>query len=104
MTKRDSPPVHAGVEDHRGAENEPGGRVNLEHSLGLAELDALAAHVDGSFVLVVHVTGDRYRRRCFLTAQSAQRAADRATARGDNATVYLAELKPLYRLVGGEHV
>lgn len=68
----------------------------------LAELDVLAEQVAGAFVLVVHVTGGRYRRRCFLTAASAQRAADRALARGENATVYLAELRPLYRLIGGE--
>lgn len=67
----------------------------------LAELDAVAEHVDGAFVLVVRVTGDRYRRRCFLTAASAQRAADRALARGENATVFLAELRPLFRLTGG---
>jgi hypothetical protein len=65
----------------------------------LAGLDALAAHVDGAFVVVVKVTGDRYRRRCFLTAAAAENAARRALDRGENATVYLAELKPLYRLV-----
>lgn len=92
---------------HRGA-SKPEGRVTVEHSstrvevTDLAELDVLATRVDGSFVLVVKVTGGTYRRRCFLTAASAQRAAERAIARGENATVYLAELKPLYRLVGGE--
>jgi hypothetical protein len=64
-------------------------------------LDEIAAHIDGSFVLVVKVTGGKYRRRCFLTAASAQRAARNAQAAGHNATIYLAELKPLWKLAGG---
>jgi hypothetical protein len=31
-------------------------------------LDEIARHIDGAFVLVVRVTGGKYRRRCFLTA------------------------------------
>ncbi len=68
----------------------------------LTDLDALAAHVDGTFVVVVEVTAGQYRRRCFLTAKSAQRAAERAVERGESVTVYLAELRPLWRLRGGE--
>ncbi len=68
----------------------------------LGELDALAAHVDGAFVVVVKVTGGHYRRRCYLTAAAAENAARKATDRGENAVVYLAELKPLWRIVGGE--
>jgi hypothetical protein len=68
----------------------------------LGGLDAVAAHVDGTFVVVVEVTDGKYRRRCFLTAASAERAAARATDRGENATVYLAELKPLWKIRGGE--
>jgi hypothetical protein len=64
-------------------------------------LDELAQHVDGAFVLVVRVTGGKYRRRCFLTAASAERAARNAQAVGHNAEVFLAELKPLWRLTGG---
>jgi|GEM_PF-5269099 len=64
-------------------------------------LDEIAAHVDGAFVLVVRVTGGRYRRRCFLTAASAERAARNAQAASHKAEVYLAELKPLWRLKGG---
>ena len=67
-------------------------------------LDDIAAHVDGSFVLVVKVTGGKYRRRCFLTAASAERAARRAQDAGHNATIYLAELKPLWKLTGGTEV
>jgi hypothetical protein len=64
-------------------------------------LDELAAHVDGTFVVVVHVTGDKYRRRCFLTTKAAERAARNAQAAGHNARVYMAQLKPLWRLTGG---
>jgi hypothetical protein len=64
-------------------------------------LDDLAKEIDGSFVLVVRVSGGRYRRRCFLTTASAERAARRAQDAGHDAQVYLAELKPLWRLLGG---
>jgi hypothetical protein len=64
-------------------------------------LDEIARHVDGAFVLVVKVSGGKYRRRCFLTAKSAERAARNAQAAGYNATVFLAELKPLWKLAGG---
>jgi hypothetical protein len=64
-------------------------------------LDDIAAHVDGTFVVLVRVTGGKYRRRCFLTVASAERAARRAQAAGHNATIYLAELKPLWKLAGG---
>ena len=65
-------------------------------------LDEIAAHVDGTFVLIVRVTGGKYRRRCFLSAASAEKAARNALEAGYNATVYLAELKPLWRLAGGD--
>ena len=68
----------------------------------LTALDDIARHVDGTFVVVVKVTGGKYRRRCFLTAASAQRAADRPVERGESATVYLAELKPLWKLTGSD--
>jgi len=66
----------------------------------LASLDDLAAHVDGTFVVVVEVTAGKYRRQCFLTAKSAQRAAESALERGETATVYLAELKTLWKIQG----
>jgi hypothetical protein len=64
-------------------------------------LDDLAKEIDGSFVVVVKLTGGKGRRRCFLTAAAAERAARNAQAAGHNATVYLAELKPLLKLSGG---
>jgi hypothetical protein len=64
-------------------------------------LDAVAEHVNGAFVLVVNVTGGRYRRHCFLSAASAERAARNALEAGHNAEVFLAELKPLWKLAGG---
>ena len=64
-------------------------------------LDEIAAHVDGTLVVVVHVTGDKYRRRCFLSAKAAERAARNAQTAGHNTRVYLAQLKPLWRLKGG---
>lgn len=70
-------------------------------SFSLDALDDNARYVDGAFVVVVEVTGGKYRRRCYLTAASAERAAHRATERGENATVYMAELKPLWKLQGG---
>lgn len=60
-----------------------------------------ARHVDGAFVVVVRLTGGKYRRRCFLTVKAAENAARRAQERGENAVVVLSELKPLYRVTGG---
>ncbi|MBO1751715.1 hypothetical protein J4G33_07865 [Actinotalea sp. BY-33] len=68
---------------------------------GSPSWDEYAAHIDGTFVVVVKVTGGRYRRRCYLTVKAAQDAADRACARGENAVVILSELRPLYRVTGG---
>jgi hypothetical protein len=76
-----------------------GGRIESS----LTALDDIARHVDGTFVVVVEVTGGKYRRRCFLTARAAEDAARRATERGENATVFLAELKPLWKLQGGRN-
>jgi hypothetical protein len=65
-------------------------------------LDTLAKAVDGTFVVVVEHPGAKYRRRAYLTVASAERSAANARAKGHTVTVYLAELKPLWRLVGGE--
>jgi hypothetical protein len=73
----------------------------LERLEALEPLDAIAHHIDGSFVVCVEVAAGRYRRRCYLSAKAAESAVQRATGRGDNATVYLAELKPLFRVIGG---
>ena len=64
--------------------------------------DEFARYVDGTFVVVVLLTGGKYRRRAYLTVRAAQNAARRAQERGENAVVILSELKPLYRLFGGE--
>lgn len=65
-------------------------------------LDELASVVNGTFVLVVEVADGQYRRRCFLSARAAERAARNATEAGHDAKVYLAELRPLWQLVAGE--
>jgi hypothetical protein len=64
-------------------------------------LDDLADHIDGAFVVVVRITGGRYRRRCFLTVAAAERAARNAQAAGHDATVFLCEIRPLWRLAAG---
>jgi hypothetical protein len=66
--------------------------------LPVSPLDAIAQHIDGAFVIVVRTSGGRYRRRCFLSAASAERAARNALEAGHDATVFLAELKPLWKL------
>ncbi len=84
----------------------PGERAASKLSNGdqstLTALDDIARHVDGTFVVVVKVTGDKYLRRCYLSSKAAENAAKRATDRGETATVYLAELKPLWKLRGDE--
>lgn len=63
--------------------------------------DELALLIDGTFVVVVKATGGRYRRRAFLSAAAAEKSAAKATAAGFNATVYLAELRPVWKISGG---
>ena len=75
------------------------GRISATPSLiHVDPRDEIAHHVDGTFVLVVKITGGKYRRRCFLSAASAENVARNALEAGHNATVYLAELKPLWKL------
>lgn len=64
-------------------------------------LDDIAHHIDGTFVVVVAVAAGTYRRRCFLSVRAAESAARRAADRGETATVYLAELRPLWKVCGG---
>jgi hypothetical protein len=88
--------------DERRPRREAAFNVNSNgDDLSLTALDDIARHVDGTFVVVVQTTGGRHRRRCFLTAASAERAAERALDRGENVTVYMAQLKPLWKLQGG---
>jgi hypothetical protein len=77
-------------------DSKPAGLVHVD------PLDEIAAHIDGTFVVVVKVTGGRYRRRCFLSAASAEKAARNALEAGHDAVVFLAELKPLWKLAGGD--
>jgi hypothetical protein len=66
-------------------------------------LDSLDPRDDiaGTFVVVVETPAGKYHRRCFLSVRAAETAARRATERGETAVVYLAELKPLWKLRGG---
>jgi hypothetical protein len=83
---------------------DPGDGISASPSLiHVDPRDALARHIDGTFVLVVKVTGGRYRRRCFLSAASAEKAARNALEAGHDAVIFLAELKPLWKLAGGGH-
>ena len=63
--------------------------------------DELARVIDGTFVVVVKATGGRFRRRAFLTVAAAEKATEKARLAGHTATVYLAELKPVWKLSGG---
>lgn len=54
-----------------------------------------AAVAGGAFVVVVHLYGDRHRRRVFLTLAAAERAARRAEDAGHVAHVLLARVVPL---------
>jgi len=81
------------------------GLADLTPSLALTDLeplDELASVIGGTFVVVVEVPGGRIRRRCFLTAAAAEKAAARALVAGLSAKVYLAELKPLWLLRAAE--
>jgi hypothetical protein len=49
----------------------------------------------GAFVVVVHLLGERHRRRVFLTLAAAERAARRAEDAGHRAQVLLSRIVPL---------
>jgi hypothetical protein len=75
------------------------GRISAYPSLiHVDSRDEIAHHVDGTFVVVVKVSSGKYRRRRFLSAASAERAARNALEAGHNAEVFLAELRPLWKL------
>ncbi|MCV7541544.1 hypothetical protein M3B80_011575 [Micrococcus luteus] len=60
--------------------------------------------LNGVFVVLVahHVAGElRYRRAVYLSLPAAQRAADRATERGQRASVTLCRLAPVHEFTGG---
>ncbi len=65
------------------------------------EWQSYAKQIDGAFVVIVKITAGTYKRRCYFTVEAAQDAVKRANARGENATIFMAELKPLYRVEGG---
>jgi hypothetical protein len=80
---------------------DPGDGISASPSLiHVDPRDEIAQHVDDTFVVVVKVTGGKYRRRCFLSSASAEKAARNALEAGHDATVFLAELKPPWKLAG----
>jgi hypothetical protein len=99
------PPVRRGgpeaapSKNHQAATKLPDDKLSLI-PLG-NPLDEVAQHVDGAFVVVVRANGGKYRRRCFLSVAAAERAAHNALDAGYHVEVYLAQLKPLWRLAGG---
>jgi hypothetical protein len=94
-----TPKVRRGCPRQEAASQKPASRSLVP--LSSDPLDDLAKEIDGSFVVVVKLRGGKYRRRCFLTVAAAERAAHNALAAGYDAEVYLAQLKPLWRLAGG---
>ena len=61
----------------------------------LADLDALAEHLRGRFVVQVAIEGDRYRTHVYRNAAAAERAVDRAKARGQRAHCTLVQMLPV---------
>jgi hypothetical protein len=59
---------------------------------------SICARMGGAFVVLVTITGERCRRRPYMTVAAAQRAVERAVDRGETAVVVLAELRPLHRV------
>lgn len=65
----------------------------------LTELDAETTALARGLVVIVKTPAGHYRRRVFLSLAAAQRAAEAAANRGQVATVVLAELVPVYRVL-----
>lgn len=58
--------------------------------------------IRGTFVVVVDTGNGRHRRRCYLTINAAQAAADRARDRGQAAVVVLSKLHPVAVIEGAD--
>jgi hypothetical protein len=86
----------------RARESRPAGNQAAENILRgtgssiSAEADKIAtALVTGVHVVVVETPAGKYRRRVYLSLDSAQRAADRAIMSGHPAHVVLCQLMPV---------
>jgi hypothetical protein len=71
-----------------------------QQSTLLADLDALAEHLRARFVVQVTIDGDHRRTNVYRSAAAAERAVDRATARGQRAHVTLCQMLPVGVVVG----
>lgn len=63
---------------------------------------AVCDTIRGTFVVVVDTGNGRHRRRCYLTINAAQAAADRARDRGQAAAVVLSKLHPVAVIEGAD--
>ena len=66
----------------------------------LADLDAVTEHLKGRFVVQVNIEGDHWRTNVYRNAAAAERAVDRAKARGQRAHVTLCQMLPVGVVVG----
>lgn len=95
--------LHPG-EHERGRPAVEGGAAWTSKALDSASLPDPRDLLEGVFVLVVayQVDGNvRYRRRVYMQLQTAQAAHARAVMRGQNASLTLCRLTPVYGLDGG---
>ncbi len=66
----------------------------------LTDIDALAEHLRGRFVLQVTIDGEHRRTLIYRSAAAAEKAARRAQERGQQAHVALCQLLPVGVIVG----
>lgn len=75
-------------------------RSRDEHADYLADLDALAEHLRGRLVVQVVLDDDRRRTYVYRSAAAAERAVERAKARGQRGHVTLVQMLPVGVVVG----
>ena len=66
----------------------------------IADLDALAEHLRARFVVQVTIDGDHRRTHVYRNAAAAEKAVERAKARGQRAHVTLCQMLPVGVVVG----
>jgi hypothetical protein len=66
----------------------------------LADLDAMAEHLRGRFVVQVEVDGDKYRTHVYRSTAAAERCVQRARERGKRAHVTLVQMLPVGVVAG----
>jgi hypothetical protein len=73
----------------------------VSHSVAvLTDVDAIAEHLSGKFVVQLQIEDDKYRTTVYQSVKAAENAVRRANRRGKRAHVTLCQLLPVGVVTG----